>query len=134
MSNHHARPAKKRSGIVLQLLLPPLLVLVIAIPFIEWLMSRSLQAWPSVNGRLLETRIAVVGTQLHQYEPSEIQYRVEAHVAYNVKETHYDVWAPASDIKTDRDYLAFWLSLKKSQEAVIYWNPKDPSDVDVVLQ
>jgi len=67
------------------------------------------------------------------YKSGIIEYRAEAHVIYELNGVHHDAWVPASGIETDRSYLTFWLWLRKSKEALIYWNPRNPSDVQAVL-
>jgi hypothetical protein len=89
--------------------------------------------WPSVTGQVIETRIIVVGTTPQVYRSGVIKYRAEAHVVYDLNGIHHDAWVPASNVVSDRMYLAFWLSLKKSKTALIYWNPQNPSYVQAVL-
>ncbi len=106
----------------------------IAVPFYQrYLKSRIDLSHPSVAGTVIETRITVVGTQPQTYRSGIIEYRVEAHVTYDLGGVHHDAWVPASNVGADRAYLAFWLSLKKSKQALIYWNPRNPADVQAVL-
>ena len=137
MSNHHARARarERRTRKFVLILVGALIVLAIIVhPLYERFLHQRLDdSWPSVNGTLLETRIVVVGNEAHAYHPGEIDYRVEAHVAYDMNGVHHDAWLPASNTASDRTFLAFWLSLKKSKLAVIYWNPTNPSYIQAVL-
>src|SRR5277367_1250361 len=138
MSNHHVRP--KRSDRFSGMLVPAVAVIsvvlaLIAVPFYQrYLKSRIDLSHRAVVGKVIVTRITVVGTLPQAYRSGIIQYRAEAHVTYDLNGVHHDAWVPASSVEADRAYLAFWLSLKKSRQALIYWNPRNPADIQAVLQ
>ena len=137
MSNHHARLKQRKnfgSILVPGVVVASVIFALIASQFYQrYLKSRVDPAWPSVAGKTIETRITVIGTQPQMYKSGVIEYRAEAHVIYELNGVHHDAWVPASGIETDRSYLTFWLWLRKSKEALIYWNPRNPSDVQAVL-
>jgi hypothetical protein len=89
--------------------------------------------WPSVAGQVLETRIGVVTLVEHQYRPSEIVYQVQAHVTYERDGTDYNTWLPVSKLSTDKAFLEFWLSQKKSKICTVRWPPKNPTYTEAVL-
>jgi len=137
MSNHHARPKEREKFnniLVPGVALVSVILALIASPFYQrYVKSRVDLAWPSVTGQVIETRITVVGTQPQAYRSGVIEYQAEAHVTYVLNSVHHDAWVPASGVETDRTYLEFWLWLKKSKQALICWNPRNPSDVQAVL-
>jgi hypothetical protein len=89
--------------------------------------------WPTVGGHVLETRIVVVHLLEHKYIPSEIVYQVQAHVAYEHNGTEYNAWLPVPKQSTDKAFLEFWLSQKKSKTCTVRWPPKNPAYVEAVL-
>jgi hypothetical protein len=128
MSNHHARPKRReRFGAIFvpAVVVVSIVLVLIASPFYQrHLKSRIDLSRPSVTGKVIETRIIVVGTQPQAYRSGIIEYRAEAHVIYNLNGVQHDAWVPASSVETDRAYLAFWLFLNKSKQALIYWSPQ----------
>lgn len=133
MSNHHARPKPsnyKDSSLAM------LVLIAVVFTFIGlWVFEKErVEApWPSVAGRVLETRVAVVGSREGGYRPGVILYRVEAHVTYTVNGQAFDRWLPASDVYGDKADLEFWLSEKKDKLCIVHWNPKNPLDIEAVL-
>ena len=139
MSNHHAKPKRP----VKRFLRPPwvvslalLICAMAAFPvFYQWWRWNSApQAdWPSVGARVLETRIVVVDVINHAYRGGEIDYRAEAHVAYDLDGVHHDEWLPASDVYSDKLSLQFLLWQKRNKLCTVLINPKNAKDKIVVL-
>jgi len=136
MSNHHVRPKRSPShkDPFLATLLVARILAILTIPFYERFLSRRFDpTWPSVSGRVEETRIVIVGTRDHAYRPGEIDYRAEVRVVYGLNGISHDEWLPASNIVSDRAYLEFWLSERRSKLCIVHWNPRIPSDIEAVL-
>lgn len=136
MSNHAARVRLKKSseiGPSIKIAIVVLVCLMIIFPLYQHVLSHYSAEWPSVAAHVLETRIAIVGTQDHAYRPGEIDYQVEAHVIYELNGVHHDGWVPASNIVADRIYLQYWLSQRKSKLCIVHWNPRNPADIEAVL-
>jgi hypothetical protein len=137
MSSHSVRPRAKKStylGFSRSALAVLFLVLVVALPLLiahPWTKVDRL-TWPSVEGRVLETRVVVSQIE-HQYRPSEIVYQVQAQVSYKRDGTEYNTWLPVSKLDSDKAFLEFWLSQKKSKTCTVRWPPKNPSYVEAVL-
>jgi hypothetical protein len=138
MSNHAGRLQPKRSiyfgfergdlaALILGLVIG--LALLIAHPWY----GDSHSSWPSVSGHVLETRIVVVHLLEHQYIPSEILYQVQGHITYERDGKQYNSWLPVSKQSTDKGFLEFWLSQKKSKVCTVRWPPKNPSSIEAVL-
>jgi hypothetical protein len=114
MSNHHAR--RKRLDRFRDILVPAVAVVsvvltLIASPFYRrHLKSRIDLAHPWVAGKVIETRISVVGTQPQAFRSGIIEYRAQAHVIYDLNGIPHDAWVPVSNVGDDRMLLAFWLS------------------------
>jgi hypothetical protein len=122
MSNHAARPRSKKLiyfGFERDNLAALILGLGIGLSLlIAHLWAKdSRQDWPSVMGHVIETRIGVVTLIEQKYQPSQIVYQVEAHVAYERNGTKYNAWLPVSKQSTDKAFLEFWLSQKKARYA-----------------
>jgi hypothetical protein len=138
MSNHAARPRPKKliyfgferdhlAALILGLGIGLLLLIVH-----PW--NRDDRSnWPAVSGQVLETRIIVVHLLEHKYIPSEILYQVQAYVTYERDGKQYNSWLPVSKQSTDKGFLEFWLSQKKSKACTVRWPPKNPSYVEAVL-
>src|ERR1700739_2853736 len=128
MANHHARPQPAQNpDRLLKILVPAAVVFVFAASLgIEH--YRFDRPWPSVTARVLATRIVTLGAQDGYYR-GVILYRAEAHVIYQLNGKQMERWLPASGMHSDRVYLAFWLSQKKSKTCIVHWNPNNPSDV-----
>jgi hypothetical protein len=138
MSNHAARPKQKKSrraqiswnifGVVF-------LVVAVASPLLvahPWTKDERVN-WPSVTGQVLETRIVVANQTEHQYQPGEVDYRVEAHVTYERAGIQHNTWLPASRPVSDKAFLEFWLSQKKSKTCTVRWPPKNPAAIEAAL-
>ena len=138
MSNHAVRPRPKKStylGFSRSAWAILILVFAIGLPLLvahPWTKDDRLN-WPSVAGQVLETRIGVVTLVEHQYRPSEIVYQVQAHVTYERDGTDYNTWLPVSKLSTDKAFLEFWLSQKKSKICTVRWPPKNPTYTEAVL-
>jgi len=91
-------------------------------------------SWPSVSGKVLNTRISVVGVRDSAYRGGQIYYRAEAEVVYSVDKADHDAWIPASKTFASRAELEFWLSQKDPNNCTVRWNPRNLSDVEAVLQ
>lgn len=78
------------------------------------------------HGQILETRIAVAGTQESNYGGS-ILYRIEVHVRYDRHGQVQDRWMPASEISSSRDTLALRL-VKPPGTCEVYWAPGHPEN------
>jgi len=89
--------------------------------------------WPSVTGQVIETRITVVQMIEKEHQPGMIVYQVEAHVTYERDGTQFNSWLPVSEQSTDRAFLEFWLSQKKSKTCTVRWPPKNPTYIEAVL-
>lgn len=138
MSNHAARPKLKNTiyfGFERDDLAALILAFVIGLLLLithPW--NRGDRSnWPSVAGQVIETRIGVVNLLAHAYRPSEIIYQVEAHVTYEREGTQYNTWLPASEQSSDKEFLEFWLSQKKSKTCTVHWAPKNPAYTEAVL-
>jgi hypothetical protein len=77
-------------------------------------------------GRVLETRIAICGTQDSLFG-GYILYRIEAHVRYDRHGQVQDRWMPASEISSSRDTLALRL-VKPPGACEVYWAPGHPEN------
>jgi hypothetical protein len=137
MSNHHARlkPPEKHKDRLFATFVVAAILGILAVTFYEGFLSqRSGQIWPSVTGHVLQTRIVLVGARGGgAYRPGIIDYRAEAHVAYDLNGVHHDEWLPASNVVSDKAYLEFWLSQKESKLCIVHWNPRNPADIEAVL-
>jgi hypothetical protein len=136
MSNHAARARHRKAPEIsrVEKIAVAIFVLVaVTFPFYQHVWTRYPAEWPSVAAHVLETRIAIVGIRDHAYRPGEIDYQVEAHVLYELDGTRHDAWLPASDISADRIYLQYWLSQRTSKLCTVHWNPRNPSDIKVML-
>lgn len=91
------------------------------------------QPWPSVTAQVLETRIIAVAAEEHPFGPGTILYRAQAHVSYQMDGKRIDRWLPASNTSRDRAYLQLWLSQRKSKTCMVHWNPRNPADMEAVL-
>ena len=89
--------------------------------------------WPSVTGQVLETRIVVIPMLEHRYTPSEILYQLQVHVAYERNGAQSNTWLPVAKQSTDKAFLEFWLSQKKSKICSVRWPPKNPAYVEAIL-
>ena len=108
--------------------------ILIVISLVAFMTKRFERPWPSVVGHVLETRVSAVASQDGgTLQAGLIMYRVEAHVTYEVNGEKFDRWLPASDIKSDKTYLEFWLSQKKNKLCIVHWNPGNPSDIEALL-
>jgi hypothetical protein len=75
----------------------------------------------------------VVNLIEQQYRPSIIVYQVEAHIIYERDGNQYNAWLPVSKQSTDKAFLEFWLSQKKSRTCTVRWPPRNPASVEAVL-
>lgn len=89
---------------------------------------------PSVSGKVLNTRISVVGIGDSVYRGGQIYYRAEAEVVYSVDKADHDAWIPASKTFASRAELEFWLSQKDPKNCIVRWNPQNLGDIEAVLQ
>jgi hypothetical protein len=140
MSNHHARqapPQRKSFRVPWVVALSILVSLMFVLPLIHlwWRQNSTPQdSWPSVGAHVLGTRIVTIGAfDGGSYHGGVIEYRAEAHVAYELNGVHRDEWLPASDISSDRLFLQFVLWQKKDKLCTVRWNPKNPSNAIAVL-
>jgi len=62
-----------------------------------------------------------------------IVYQVEAHVAYERDGTTNNAWLPVPKQSTDKAFLEFWLSQKKSKTCTVRWALNNPTYTEVVL-
>jgi hypothetical protein len=81
-------------------------------------------------GKVLETRIAVVGSQESNFG-GRILYRIEALVRYDLHGQVQERWMPASEVTSDRDLLTLRL-VKRSCE--VYWTPYYPDNANCLLK
>jgi Protein of unknown function (DUF3592) len=138
MSNHAARPRLKKSiylGFERSDLAALILALVIGLVLLGahfWRRDSRLN-WPSVRGQVIETRIAVLNIIEQEHQPGMIVYQVEAHVTYERDGKQYESWLPVPKRSTDKAFLEFWLSQKKSKACTVRWPPKNPSYVEAAL-
>lgn len=91
-------------------------------------------SWPSVPGKVLNTRISVVGIGDHAYRGGQIYYRAEVEVLFKVDKADHDAWIPASKTYSSRDELEFWLSKQDVKNCIVRWNPRNLGDIEAVLQ
>lgn len=91
-------------------------------------------SWPSVPGKVIDTRISVVGVADRAYRGGQIYYRAEAEVLYTVDKADHDAWIPASKTFTNRGELEFWLSQQDPKKCIVRWNPRNLVDIEAVLQ
>jgi hypothetical protein len=138
MSNHAARPRPKKliyfgfeRDDLAALILAFLIGLVLLV--VHFGVKDSRMDWPSVTGEVLETRLKVVNLIEQQYRPSMIVYQVEAHIIYERDGNQYNAWLPVSKQSTDKAFLEFWLSQKKSRTCTVRWPPRNPASVEGVL-
>jgi hypothetical protein len=138
MSNHAARPGQKklrRAQIGWNIFGVIFFVVAVVFPLLvahPWTKDERVN-WPSVTGQVLETRIVVANQTEHQYQPGEVDYRVEARVTYERDGIQHNTWLPASKPVNDKGFLEFWLLQKKSKTCTVCWVPKNPSYVEAVL-
>jgi len=78
------------------------------------------QSHETATGKVLETRLVVVGTKENSYG-GFILYRIEAHVTYPVNGHTQDRWMPASEVSGDRNFLAL-LMVKQTGKCTVYWS------------
>jgi Protein of unknown function (DUF3592) len=140
MSHHEAKPSKllkKRVSVRTRtIFIPAILVALVVIAInakrpIFFGVDR--EDWPSVRGEVVSTRISVVGTYDSKY-PGGIHYQAEAKVIYQQDGEQHDSWLPASRVFNSKEELEFWLSLKDSDKCSVRWNPRNPSDIEAVLE
>ena len=138
MSNHTARAKPKKSiyfGFQRDDLLALILACVIGLTLlIAYLWKRDTRAnWPSVTGQVLETRIVVVNLIDQRYRSGTIVYQAEAHVVYERDGVKQSTWSVASDQTSDKAFLEYWLSQKKSKTCTVRWPPDNPAYAEAVL-
>ena len=138
MSNHAARPRPKKSvyfGFERDDLAALILAFVIGLLLLilhPW--NRDDRSnWPAITGHVLETRIGAVSLIDQRYRSGDIVYQVQAHVTYERNGTVYDAWLPVPKESTDKAFLEFWLSQKKSKICTVRWPPKNPAYAEAVL-
>jgi hypothetical protein len=82
----------------------------------------------------LDTRITLQGYRdASQANPASIYYRGEANVTYTANGKQYTQWLPATNVTSDREWLAFRLSRREDGSAEVRWNPSDPSQAEATL-
>ena len=86
----------------------------------------------TAKGRVLETRLALVGTMDSKYGGA-ILYRIEAHVTYPLHGASRDRWMPASETTGDRLFLALQM-MKQSGKCLVYWAPHHEENPRCLLQ
>lgn len=133
MSNSYTKPRLVNQEDRLLRFFVPAAVLLVFIAFVVVVRYRSDRPWPSISAQVLETRIVTLGAVDATYRGGVILYRAEVYVSYELNGKEIRRWLPASDTYSDKGYLAFWLSQKKSKVCIVHWNPNNPSDMEAVL-
>ncbi len=140
MSHHEAKPGtllKKRTSVRARTIFVPAVLIALVVIAINAkrpiLLGVDREDWPSVRGEVVSTRISVVGTYDSKY-PGGIHYQTEARVIFQQGGEQQDTWLPASRVFNSREELQFWLSLKDSNKCVVRWNPRNPNDIEAVLE
>jgi hypothetical protein len=140
MSNHAAKPGehrKKRETATTRIDLALSAFAIVSLLILGMWQLHSggdRSEWPSATAQILDTRIAVVGITDSASRGSLIHYRAEAEVIYELGNTRHDAWVPASEVFISREELQFWLFLKDPKNCIVRWNPKNPDDIEAVLQ
>jgi hypothetical protein len=143
MSNHgltvashpvKRRPLRPRSALALGTALIVALFALFALVLWHPRLGPNRSEWPSVPGQVVGQRISIVDYHDHPYRPATFEYRAEAEVIYALDNSNHDTWLPASEIFTSREELQFWLSQRKSKNCIVRWYPRNPADVEAVLQ
>jgi hypothetical protein len=138
MSNHAAKPRPKKliyfgfERSDLAALILAFMIAFVLLALHSWTKDGRLD-WPAVTGQVLETRIEVVGLVDQRYRSGDVVYQVQAHVTYERDGKQYNSWLPVSKQSTDKGFLEFWLSQKKSKACTVRWPPKNPAYVEAVL-
>jgi hypothetical protein len=141
MSHHEARPStllKERVSVHARTIFIPAIILAFVVIAINarrpLFFGVDREDWPSVRGEVVTTRISVVGTYDSKYRGGGIYYQVEAKVIYEQGNAHHETWLHASRIFKSREDLQFWLSMRDSQKCLVRWNPRNPNDIEAVLE
>jgi len=135
MSNHayyEPEPQKSHTGLAITVTI----LIAVMILFLNFVPRHNPQAnWHVSQANVLATRITLQGTRdAGEARPAEIYYQGEAHVAYAADGKQYDEWLPATDVTSDRAWLAFSMSKHSSKTAEVRWNPANPSQAVVTLR
>lgn len=84
--------------------------------------------WDISKARVLETRITKQGYRdVGNARSAAIYYRGEAHVIYIADDRQYDLWLPATEVTTDRNWIALQMSRWSDSSAYVKWNPSKPT-------
>jgi hypothetical protein len=135
MSNNRIRkppPARRNTA---TWAVPATLLLAVAVLCLNFIPRPQPHAnWNVSPGHVLDTRITLQGYHdASQANPANIYYRGEANVIYSANDQQYTEWIPATNVTSDRKWLAFRLSRRKDDSAEVRWNPSNPSQAEATL-
>lgn len=138
MSNHLRKPSRKSSPPrrnTATWAVPAILVLAVVVLCLNFIPRPQPHAnWNISSVHVSDTRITTQGYRdASQANPAQIYYRGEANVTYTANGKQFTQWLPATEMTSDREWLAFRLSRRRDDSAEVKWNPSDPSQAEAIL-
>jgi hypothetical protein len=107
-------------------------VLLVAVVFLFIWWDRPHEPNIVTEGKILATRI-VVDNIRHTRFGGRVDYRLEAHVSYDLNGSPQDRWLTADTVGTSRETIAAQID-GNPRNCLVYWRPNHPESARCQLQ